>query len=83
MVLPARLYTWAAAIALMRNYELRYIASRICHDQVLYSGKLSREKTFTNFAVLEPSAKVFSTKFGHAVPTYDRFQHSAKVFSMK
>ena len=38
-----------------------------------YSVKLSRGKTFTNFAVLEPPAKVFSTKFGCAVPTYDRF----------
>ena len=27
-----------------------------------YSGKLLREKTFMNFAVLEPPAKVFSTK---------------------
>ena len=27
------------------------------------SGKLSREKTFADFAVLEPSAKVFSAKF--------------------
>ena len=38
-----------------------------------YSGKLSREKTFMNFADLEPPAKVFSAKFGHAVHTYDRF----------
>ena len=28
-----------------------------------YSGKLSREKTFANFAIFPPSAKVFSTKF--------------------
>ena len=28
-----------------------------------YSGKLSREKTFADFAVLELSAKVFSAKF--------------------
>ena len=27
------------------------------------SGKLSREKTFTNFAIFQPSAKVFSIKF--------------------
>ena len=27
------------------------------------SGKLSREKTFTNFAIFQPSAKVFSMKF--------------------
>ena len=28
-----------------------------------YSGKLSREKTFTNFAIFQPSTKVFSMKF--------------------
>ena len=50
---------------------------------VPYSRKLSREKTFTNFMVLEPPAKVFSSKFGCAVPTYNRFKHSAKVFSVK
>ena len=32
-----------------------------------YSAKLSREKTFTNFAALEPPTKVFSMKFGHAI----------------
>ena len=37
---------------------------------LLHSGKLSREKTLTNFTVLKPPAKVFSTKFGCAVPTY-------------
>ena len=31
--------------------------------EVPYSGKLSREKTFTNFAIFPPSAKVFSIKF--------------------
>ena len=41
--------------------------------KLLYSGKLLREKTFTNFAVLEPPAKVFSSKFGRAVLTYVRF----------
>ena len=36
-----------------------------------YSRKFSREKTFMNFAVLEPSVKVFSTKFGgRAVSNY-------------
>ena len=29
---------------------------------ILYSGKLSREKTFTNFAIFQPSTKVFSLK---------------------
>ena len=37
---------------------------------ILYSGKLSREKTFTNFVVLEPPTKVFTMKFGRAIPTY-------------
>ena len=32
-----------------------------------YSGKLSREKTFGNFAVLWLFAKVFSAKFGSVV----------------
>ena len=32
-------------------------------ELIPYSGKLSREKTFTNFAIFQPSAKVFSTKF--------------------
>ena len=48
-----------------------------------YSGKVSREKTFTNFAVLEPPAKVFSSEFGRAISTYARFVHSTKVFSTK
>ena len=30
---------------------------------LLYSGKFSREKIFTNFAILQLPAKVFSTKF--------------------
>ena len=29
------------------------------------------EKTFTNHAVLEPLAKVFSTTYGTTTPTYD------------
>ena len=32
--------------------------------RIPYSGKLSREKTFTNFADLWLFAKVFSPKFG-------------------
>ena len=34
---------------------------------ILYSGKLSREKTFENFAILWLFAKVFSAKFGGVV----------------
>ena len=40
-------------------------------------------RKLTNFTVLEPPAKVFSMKFGHAIPTYDRFKHSVKVLSAK
>ena len=32
-------------------------------DHIPYSGKLLREKTFTNFAVLGPFLKVFSVKW--------------------
>ena len=39
-----------------------------CDDkQILYSGKLLREKTFANFMVLWLFAKVFSAKFGGVV----------------
>ena len=34
------------------------------HHQIPYRGKLSREKTFTNFTVLWLFAKVYSVKFG-------------------
>ena len=33
-----------------------------------YSGKFSKEKIFTNFAILQSPAKVFSTNFKHATP---------------
>ena len=37
---------------------------QVCmRKSIPYSGKLSREKIFTNFAIFPPSAKVFSTKF--------------------
>ena len=41
--------------------------------KILFGGKLSREKTFMNFAILEPLVKVFSAKFGHTIPTCDTF----------
>ena len=40
--------------------------------EVLYSAKFSRENTFMNFAVLEPSVKVSPQKLGVSLPTYDR-----------
>ena len=42
----------------------------------LYSGKLLKEKTFANFAVLRLFVKVFSVKFG-GVASF------VKVFSVK
>ena len=51
---------------------------------LLYSGKLSREKTFVDFEVWEPSAKVFSAKFGGMPhPPTIGFKQSVKVFSVK
>ena len=35
-----------------------------------YNGKLLREKTFTNFLILKPPAKIFFMKFWHAISTY-------------
>ena len=32
-----------------------------------YSGRLSREKIFMKFAILQPFMKVFSTKFRHTI----------------
>ena len=74
-------------LAVLGSRLVSFFADQIsCISELHYvpdSGKLSREKTFTNFAVLEPPAKVFSTKFGRTVPNYVRFWHSAKVFSAK
>ena len=50
------------------QWWLRSASSIPAHPQILpYSGKLSREKTFANFAVLWLSVKVFSTKLGGVV----------------
>ena len=66
-------------------------------DLIPYSGKLLREKTFANFAVLWLFMKVFSVKFGmwHSLAWHKRaicgsfsyenriFHQFAKVFSLK
>ena len=59
------------ALSLCRGEEERgerTVTSAICGIHVSanipYSGKLSREKTFANFAVLWQFVKVFSMKFG-------------------
>ena len=45
------------------RYTHMYQEVLMVNGKLPYSGKLSREKTFTNFAIFQPSAKVFSTKF--------------------
>ena len=50
---------------------------------LLYSGKLSREKTFLNFAVLWLFAKVFSVKFGGVASFGGTSGQSVKVLSTK
>ena len=51
---------------------------------IIYSGKLSREKTFADFEVWDPSAKVFSMKFwGMPHPLMFGFKQSMKVFSVE
>ena len=55
-----------------------------CLYIIPYSGKLSREKTFTNFANLVPFVKVISTKIG--LSRFGLFPvcgESTKVFSAK
>ena len=48
---------------------------------ILYSGKFSREKTFTDFEVQEPSAKVFFAEFGgRTALTYGWFQATCESF---
>ena len=47
---------------------------------ILYSGKLSREKTCMNFVVLWLFAKVFSAKFGGVAPLVLQKQAIRKSF---
>ena len=48
-----------------------------------YSGKHSREKTFTNFTVLCLCAKVFLQIWGRDVLWHGRSKQSTKVFSLE
>ena len=70
----------AGIAAAVERGKVRKWYSLVYHgnDNIIpYWWKLLREKTFTNFAVLEPPAKVFSSKFERAVPSrsYVRFSH--------
>ena len=47
----------------MINYTLMTAHNHYVLENVPYSGKLSREKTFANFVDLEPFVKVFSANF--------------------
>ena len=69
---------------LCSEFDTALDLQKIREGKVPYSGKLSREKTFMNFEVREPSAKVFSTKFwGMPHPLMFGFKQSVKVFSVK
>ena len=61
----------------------QHLTAIVAHDIILYSGKLSREKTLVNFAVLWQNMKVFSVKFGAWHPLAWQSKQSTKVFSMK
>ena len=52
---------------------------------VSYHGKFLRRKMYTSFVVFEPPTKVFSTKFGRAIPSmigfsiHENFLHEIVV----
>ena len=46
-----------------KKKDYQKLLAYMCMCRILYSGRLSREKTFTNFTVLWLYAKVFSAKF--------------------
>ena len=78
------------ALSLCRGEEERgerTVTSAICGIHVSanipYSGKLSREKTFANFAVLWQFVKVFSMKFGAWCSLVRPKRACMKVFSAK
>ena len=60
--------------------KLRYIIQLSLQKQLLYSGKLLREKTFANSEVLQLSGKVFSMKFGDTVSFGGTSEQSTEVF---
>ena len=78
-------------------WRLHQVSLKCLSQIILYSGKLSKEKTFAYFAVLWLFAKVFSVKFGawHSLARHKRairesflhenriFHQSAKVFSLE
>ena len=52
--------------------------------KIPYRGKLSREKTFTNFTILWLFAKVFFREiWGHGIRWHSKSKQSTKVFSTK
>ena len=53
------------------------------NQEVRYSGKLSRKKTFTNFTILEPPAKIFPRNLGVPYPPMIGFSIPPKFFSVK
>ena len=56
-----------------------YPHKSVC-NQILHSGKISRENTFANFKVLWLFTKVFSTKFGGVASFSSTSKYFVKVF---
>ena len=73
-------HLWMFDVDLQCSLVLQ-VGPSIVVQLILTSGKLSREKIFTNFAILQPPVKVFSTKFStcHIHYAIDQY-HSAQVF---
>ena len=53
-------HTEIAEILIKNGAAVDHLSAVMMEIIILYSGKLSREKTFINFTVLEPSTKQFS-----------------------
>ena len=63
--------------------EHKWLKNSSLVHTILYSGKLSREKIFANFAVLWLLAKLFSLKFGSVVSFSTAKARNLRVFSTK
>ena len=83
----AKTFPWSLRSAFLSGYHTAAIFCIPSQQKVPYSGTLSREKTFADFAVLWLFAKILSAKFG-GVSILARhenriFYQFAKVFSLE
>ena len=70
----------ALCMCLHISYQIEF--SSFSQGALLYSGKLSREKSFANFTVLWLYVKAFSAKSG-GIASFGMVKESVKVFSVK